>query len=107
MSPPGVLNGDAAFDIQADDKTLVIEPEDQSGNSDANSNTDEEKGQVVQEEFDWDDDPHNPYNWPSWRKGLLVFSLATMGLTVYVSHDTCGFQPAATSQAVVARGRVL
>ncbi|GFP60151.1 major facilitator superfamily multidrug transporter mdrA [Trichoderma asperellum] len=85
VSPEGVLNGSSLSDIQADDKTLVIKPEDQFGNSDSNSNSDAEKGQVSQEVLDWDNDPHNPYNWPAWRKGLMVFTISTMGLTISIA----------------------
>lgn len=81
-SPERVLNGSSFSDIQADDKTLVVKPEDQFGNSDGNSNSDAEKGQVSQEVLDWDNDPHNPYNWPSWKKGMMVFTISTMGLTM-------------------------
>lgn len=28
--------------------------------------------------IDWEDDPHNPLNWPTWRKVHLVVMLATM-----------------------------
>jgi hypothetical protein len=77
-SPVGVLNGSAEFD----DKTLVIQPEDQSGNSDSNSNSDAEKGQISPDVLDWENDPHNPYNWPAWKKTLMVFTLSSMGLTM-------------------------
>lgn len=80
-SPEGVPNGSSS-DIQTDDKTLVVKPEDQFVNSDNNSNSDAEKGQVSQEVLDWDNDPHNPYNWPAWRKGMMVFTISTMGLTM-------------------------
>lgn len=84
MASSGVLNASDAFDIQADDKTLVVKPDDQYGNSDTNSNSDAEKGRVSPEQdlLDWENSPHNPYNWPSWKKALMVTTLATMGLTV-------------------------
>ncbi|KAH6603791.1 MFS general substrate transporter [Trichoderma cornu-damae] len=80
-SPVGVLNGSAEFD----DKTLDVKPEDQHGSSDSNSNGDAEKGQTVHDVLDWESDPHNPYNWPGWKKALMVFALAAMGLTVSIA----------------------
>lgn len=81
MASSSTLNAPAAFD---DDKTLDIKPDEQYGNSDNNSNSDVEKGQVAQaqDELDWDNAPENPYNFPGWKKALTIFALATMGLTV-------------------------
>ncbi|PNP57455.1 hypothetical protein THARTR1_02453 [Trichoderma harzianum] len=59
MASSSTLNAPAAFD---DDKTLDIQPDEQYGNSDSNSNSDVEKGQ-----------------------GLTIFALATMGLTASIS----------------------
>jgi hypothetical protein len=82
-SPEGAIQASSSSDIQIDDsKTLVVKPEDQFANSDNNSSSDAEKGQVSQEVLDWDNDPHNPYNWPAWKKGMMVFTISTMGLTM-------------------------
>ncbi|KAJ4859585.1 major facilitator superfamily domain-containing protein [Trichoderma breve] len=84
MASSSTLNAPAAFD---DDKTLDIKPDERDGNSDSNSNSDVEKGQVAQaqDELDWDNAPENPYNFPGWKKALTIFALATMGLTVSIA----------------------
>ncbi|TFB01596.1 Polyamine transporter 4 [Trichoderma ghanense] len=86
MASPRVIDGSTVPDGQ-DDRTVVVKPEDQYGNSDSNSSSDAEKGQVLQDRdpLDWDNDPHNPYNWPAWKKGLTIFALATMGLTISIA----------------------
>ncbi|KAL6792770.1 MFS general substrate transporter [Trichoderma sp. SZMC 28012] len=84
MASSSTLNAPVAFD---DDKTLDIKPDERDGNSDSNSNSDVEKGQVAQaqDELDWDNAPENPYNFPGWKKALTIFALATMGLTVSIA----------------------
>ncbi|KAL7908311.1 MFS general substrate transporter [Trichoderma velutinum] len=84
MASSSTLNAPVAFD---DDKTLDIKPDEQYGNSDINSNSDEEKGYVAppQDELDWDNAPENPYNFPGWKKALTIFALASMGLTVSIA----------------------
>lgn len=40
------------------------------------------KGQIESEtdELDWDNSPHNPFNWPAWKKALQVVMLSSAGL---------------------------
>ncbi|KAG5811993.1 hypothetical protein H9Q74_005120 [Fusarium xylarioides] len=37
-----------------------------------------EQGEV--DELDWDNSPHNPFNWPAWKKALQVVMLSSAGL---------------------------
>ncbi|SCN64008.1 related to mfs-multidrug-resistance transporter [Fusarium fujikuroi] len=32
------------------------------------------------DELDWDNSPHNPFNWPAWKKALQVVMLSSAGL---------------------------
>lgn len=32
----------------------------------------------------WSDDPHNPLNWPSWRKAMQALMLSSMAFTTFV-----------------------
>ncbi|KAH7114018.1 major facilitator superfamily domain-containing protein, partial [Dactylonectria macrodidyma] len=34
----------------------------------------------VTDELDWDNNPHNPYNWPAWKKVLQVVMLSSAAL---------------------------
>uniref|UniRef100_A0A0D2XM13 Major facilitator superfamily (MFS) profile domain-containing protein n=1 Tax=Fusarium oxysporum (strain Fo5176) TaxID=660025 RepID=A0A0D2XM13_FUSOF len=38
------------------------------------------KEQVETDELDWDNSPHNPFNWPAWKKSLQVVMLSSAGL---------------------------
>lgn len=35
--------------------------------------------------IDWNDDPHNPMNWPAWKKTLQVMMLSSTALLAYVA----------------------
>lgn len=38
-------------------------------------------------EVDWDaDDAENPRDWPTWYKGVVIFSISFSTLVVYVSR---------------------
>lgn len=40
-----------------------------------------EKASVQEnEDMDWDKDPHNPFNWPAWKKALQVSMLSSVAL---------------------------
>ncbi|KAF5637283.1 polyamine transporter 4 [Fusarium tjaetaba] len=38
------------------------------------------KEQGETDELDWDNSPHNPFNWPAWKKALQVVMLSSAGL---------------------------
>jgi hypothetical protein len=35
----------------------------------------------TKQEFDWDNDPHNPYNWPEWKKALQIAAISACAFT--------------------------
>lgn len=39
--------------------------------------------------LDWDNDPHNPLNWPAGRKALQVMMLSSSALLAYVYPILC------------------
>jgi hypothetical protein len=36
--------------------------------------------QQEKDELDWDNSPHNPFNWPAWKKALQVVMLSSSAL---------------------------
>ena len=43
-------------------------------------------------EVDWeDDDPENPKNWPTWRKGMII-GFVSWATFVYVPRAPCSFE---------------
>jgi len=32
-------------------------------------------------EFNWDDDPENPYNWPKWKKNMQLAAVAILAFS--------------------------
>lgn len=43
-----------------------------------------ETGVKENDAVDWNDDPHNPLNWPTWKKMLQVTTLSSTGLLASV-----------------------
>ncbi|KAI1198044.1 MFS general substrate transporter [Nemania serpens] len=41
----------------------------------------EKGGSEAPAEFNWNDDPENPYNWPKWRKRLLLATTAVIAFS--------------------------
>ncbi|KAF4438015.1 hypothetical protein F53441_12867 [Fusarium austroafricanum] len=41
--------------------------------------------QQVTQALDWDNSPHNPYNWPAWKKTLQVVMLSSAGLLASIA----------------------
>ncbi len=53
----------------------------QSGSSDAEDGSkseDEVQAGTAQAAWDWDTDPHNPYNWPRGKKAMQVGIIASI-----------------------------
>jgi hypothetical protein len=52
----------------------------QSGGSDAEEGAkpDGPEAEAEQTPWNWNDDPHNPYNWPSGRKAMQVGIIASI-----------------------------
>lgn len=52
----------------------------QSGSSDTEDGVkwDGPKAGTEQAQWDWNEDPHNPYNWPSGRKAMQVGIIASI-----------------------------
>lgn len=44
----------------------------------------EKGGSEAPAEYNWNDDPENPYNWPKWRKNLLLAVTATIAFSGYI-----------------------
>lgn len=38
----------------------------------------------------WESDPHNPYNWPKWRKNVQLAMIALVGFTWYGASPAAG-----------------
>lgn len=36
------------------------------------------------EDVEWDKDPHNPFNWPAWKKALQVIMISSVALLACV-----------------------
>lgn len=56
----------------------------------------------VEAPWDWNEDPHNPYNWPAGRKAMQVATIACVGFLAQV------IPPTATDEAfgmIRTRGR--
>ncbi|KAI0451565.1 MFS general substrate transporter [Xylaria acuta] len=43
--------------------------------------TTEKASDAVPTEFNWNDDPENPYNWPKWRKNIQLATTAIIAFT--------------------------
>ncbi|KAI1015918.1 hypothetical protein LB505_004001 [Fusarium chuoi] len=39
------------------------------------------------DELDWDNSPHNPFNWPAWKKALQVVMLSSAGLLSQINRN--------------------
>lgn len=58
-----------------DDRMLDNSVAEQAAGTDTENET---KPQRPETEWDWDNDPHNPYNWPSGRKAVQVCIIASI-----------------------------
>lgn len=38
------------------------------------------KEQQENDDLDWENSPHNPYNWPGWKKALQVVMLSSSAI---------------------------
>ena len=55
-----------------------------------NGRQEKEVGKEVQDgTVDWEDDPHNPQNWPASKKAIQVTMLSSSGLLAYVALSRC------------------
>jgi hypothetical protein len=81
ITEPGIrVKRDGLAGGTAQASSIMMEP---SGISDA----EEGKPEVSNKnEYDWNQDPHNPYNWPSKRKAMQVAIIASVGFLTYVMH---------------------
>ncbi|KAJ2988147.1 hypothetical protein NUW58_g4129 [Xylaria curta] len=59
---------------------MKIESSD-SDTAQAGSGSAEEGNNEVRIEYNWDDDPENPYNWPKWRKNTQLAATAAIAFT--------------------------
>jgi hypothetical protein len=85
------MSVDTKKPVPADEEKSVSMPSDtENGIADPPADGDELAGSRTKEaetlaaaapEFDWETDPHNPYNWPSWKKFLQILMISAAAFT--------------------------
>jgi hypothetical protein len=57
------------------------EVSDSEGTAQVGVNLVEKSGSEAPAEFNWNDDPENPYNWPKWKKNVLLAATSAIAFS--------------------------
>ncbi|KAF2964422.1 hypothetical protein GQX73_g9143 [Xylaria multiplex] len=60
---------------------MVLETSDSDDTAQTGAGSAEKATDEVPREFNFDDDPENPYNWPKWKKNILLIANAVLSFT--------------------------